>query len=897
MANSAKVIQEETKEKKPLLRATEQSLRPSADVQKKMDEAEQKANELEGPWQNAESKQVKGNTINDRTLGDKDIPGFLEELKKRNLENISDEDFIDLFLLYKKSPEEAAADLERKYKAWTSKIKKEVPGLWGKVRETLRLPEIKSLIGKFPDSFAWERAYGAFLDKRVQELHTANLNARDRIKLLNHAFEVQDKFESQAILISLGHTSDFDEELVEDYYTTFAKQEEGKIRDADGTVVGKDIGHLGSVKDMWFEIKLRRETHSRGKRPDVWHNGTRDYLWHGNHIVGVAWKSKKWIAEETNFDGRLSPGRKGDTASETFQYNLMDGTKVKELGMRKLLEKKLIELEDKLTNPTRVQEFRQNMEEFDQKIQTLRDLKDKLAGIDTLVYDQKIVELEKKRDRLKKEWEDDKRQQELINLRLKEGIDRSGIKSMLLDKSSRDFVTVVDPETGEEVKVYEREVAYSRGTFIYAMARSESDVKIITNAEHVTSEERLSQAQFFSDRYRDELQWRAQHYNLGIHDIEGNYDPTRDGAQNIWKLMFKGTPGGQNFQRGALGYFVSDKPIEGSKRIIEEYRDENTNRTYNVWLDYQLPDDPSGVLKEYNRADPDAIGKLDKGKSLTKEWSDLIKKAYEKGQFYDTEIKHEKTKLGHLAEALTKTDSSHAREILGKPKSGRLEDEFTIAANELKDYRIGVAREEGTFIGLPPAYEKQLIDISEALLRANEDVAFRLSFEAVEAAASNLILGSDEEKKKITDGLDKINSKLAAAEKGFENMALLRAEFEPQIEAILARQPTNEPAHWYARKIESSLKGKGKAISINKLKNSLPLDAQAELTLQQREQMAELIGEPVAPTMTALEAWSKLNNFQIVLSLVYRELLPHEAAETKESKQSSGNGDNGEEEE
>lgn len=905
-ADQAKDKKEEEKKSE-----TPADIKATAKVASEEANVEAHLNAVEAEVKDEQGKVQKKRSIGDRTLRDDEIPGFVDKLKSIGLSpgDLNDEDVIDLFLLYKESPEEYERRVRDKYLAWAKRAHKEAPKFWQNFKKALKSAGIRWNYGNFPHGFVYERVYGALLDKHVQELHSANLNARDRIKLLDHAYELGDKFEAQSILLSLAHTSDFDEELYERYHEKFSAEDYVIVRHASGPVtVGeleeqgykiknnekivdwhgeKVLARLdrpGTVDDMWFEVKLRRETHVRGKRPDVWHAGRRDYLWHGNHIVGVSLKSEKWVAEETNFDGRLTPGRKGDTASETFQYNLLNAlgdTKLLVKATRLMLEKKLANLKAELEAPAMIERFGQEKAKLQREIETLKEYKDKLPDVDTIVYDQKIVELEQKLHRLEKKRRDDEMHAELIEQRLREGIDPNDIKSLLLDKASREYVDVPDiDEQGNKTtkRVYEYQLGYSRGTFIYAMARAETDVRIITNAEHVTAEERLSQAQFFSDRYRDELQWRAQHYSLGIHDINGNYDAARDGAQNIWKLMFKKRlAGGQSFQQSSLGYFVSDDAIEGSRRIVTDHYDDKTKRTYQVWLDYQLPDDPAEELKDFNRADPKAPGKISKEKPLVQEWEDLVKSAYEKGHFYGEKPLHEGVTLGRLADALRKEDSSHALEVLSNPKTGRLEYALSTATKELKEFRQKAASEQETFVGLPPAYEKQLIEVITMMIQSNEDLSFRVSFEALIATAPNLMIGSDEEQK-IKDGLAKINSKLDGVERAFANVETLRNEYQPQIEAILSRQG-GDSAIWYVRKIESSLKGNKEQPSLSQLKNSLPLDRDAALSPEQREQIARATGEPVPEDTTAIQAFERLNKFQLAIQLALRELLPSEEEE------------------
>lgn len=581
-SNDQKQDAERQEAEKKKLEATEEAME---ERERKASE-EQKVRAERKRWQEEELKKLKEITVPSASLRQHhDFWRWMEALKGTQKEYSADE-LAKQFLLFVDDQTKGGREKEwqEKIKRWQSQRTKKPSQIREVFDEVAKSWRDAILIGKGSEIYIYERIMGALLDERVNQIHSANLNARDRFYVYKKALEKSDKFEAQALLLSLGQTSDFDEEYLEHYYRAFAKWEAAPMLDSKNLSKEDQIeakkerlveDHPGDYDDFVFESKLRRETKGKGHRPDVWHNGSRDIYWDEEEDkFKICFKSTVWIDRETNYDAELTPGRKGDTAPETQGYARIDTT-------RWFTAQEYVEATVNILNQ-RLATGQQKLEEHREALAVAEKNRDEsLPVLQTMLAEAPLDQqsgLEGKIKYLKDEATEKKRQlkdhQEylaLVERRLRVGVHPGDLKSFLLDSNAGYDSYYEFEKNGKTVKIYEKDVAISRSTFLYWVARNDRDADVICNGEHVTANERNTHAELYGSNYFAEISWRAKNHVFGIKvAATGSYDKARDGSSQL--LSFMVDPEGRgsaNFTLMSRGWAIENLGDEkGNSHII-----------------------------------------------------------------------------------------------------------------------------------------------------------------------------------------------------------------------------------------------------------------------------------------------------------------------------------------
>lgn len=501
----------------------------------------------------------------DRGIKDHEVDGFLKWLKKyREKPTVSSDDIANEFFFefcsvksYEEKEQQRQEKLEIQGQEWLESQKK-MESTWFK--KLLGNLDVLWRIGKGIESFAWERVMGQLLDKRAGEIASANLNARDRIDIFRKTCRLKHKFEAQALLLTIGHTSDLTQDLIELYFESFGKKKKvaeyqdqfTPNRDKDGKIVYRVDWH-GTVRDEWFEQKLRRETKVKGHRPDIWHSGRREFAKNKKgEIIDVCFKSTDWQAREADADAMLTPGRKGDVASETHGYQFI-GNKDMAVATNIMLVKKKDEINNLIV------EFKQDYLALDgdcqEKESIYQNLKEHLPEDDKEIMLISLRKLRQNRDLAEKKMNDEIERLRLIEKRIVRGTNPGDVKSFLLDPNNYDNYVTYNGK-----RYMESDLAIDLGVRKYWQARSAQDAGVIASGEHVTSEERELFFTLMGDNFKDEFRWSCRHWRLGTRK-NGVYDPQRDAYENINTFLDDASNAsrGKAFSERTRRYFVHGK--------------------------------------------------------------------------------------------------------------------------------------------------------------------------------------------------------------------------------------------------------------------------------------------------------------------------------------------------
>ncbi len=251
--------------------------------------------------------------------------------------------FVDDFLLVIADPQ-VSEQTRDKYRKLGQQIGQKKPSLMKQLKEAL---DVSVRLGKGAEGYTWERVMGQLVDERVKQLVSANINARDRVPMFYHALKVGDWFESTALLISLGRSSDFREKWLSDYYQSFGKKKQIVIKNRSGENVGFTTISDSSHRLVWVDAKLRRETKAMGHRPDVWLSQTHEYFYQHGRIQGIYLRDIDNHAYMADTETKFFAGRRASTASETWDYCQWETNEIKAANV--ILGKKIIQWENGLS--------------------------------------------------------------------------------------------------------------------------------------------------------------------------------------------------------------------------------------------------------------------------------------------------------------------------------------------------------------------------------------------------------------------------------------------------------------------------------------------------------------------------------------------------------------------
>lgn len=741
----------------------------------------------------------------DRAPKDQEIDGFFEwigRLKEGGKPLSPDQLAEDFFFWFEsaESAEEQARgreELKAKYNEWLSANKEKDEGFWGTLK---KIYEKFNRLDKGIESYSWERAYGTILDKRVAEILSANLNARDRMGAFNRACRLKHKFEAQAVLLSMGHTSDLTEKWVDDFYKAFGKkiavpvydsQSKPKL-DADGKVVMK-VGWHGTERDVWFEQKLRRETKGKGHRPDIWHGGQREYIKNEEgEIIGVCFKSREWQAAETDFDALLTPGRKGDTASETHDYQMISSKEAAQ-AMYIMLERR----RDKI--PQEITEIQDSLDSVEAKLENAQkvfeDQSGKLSPDEQTIMRNKINHYRKDVQTHKKKISDEYLRMNLIGERLKKGINVGDPKSLLLDPtdSEEENVVTIVGEDGEKKTFYEADLSVALGTRKYWQARTDQDAGVIVRGEHVTATERELFITLMGNNYRDEFFWSCQHWWLGTRK-NGVYDRQRDGAKNIWDYINSkdNAKASRLFAETTRGYTIEHNEKEGNKVVA-------------------LDDDGKEHLLDRSVVDADDTEALMKFNVDAPHIRDAIKSTpvFSKMKEAEVDVQEVTPALNPLTQALLKGLPTARSYIKRNPVSdlplelGKSKDQLTAYKSDIAEFLTPIVWQEDQQDKVMEDVDFQRVKTAIAEKISKLSTGQKIEVQFIEDLSHTLGL-TDAQVEGLKKSLDDLNSKIENISRAFSAMEAMQTESE-LILAVLTKRREGENDEYFAKRLKDHM--------------------------------------------------------------------------------------------